>query len=149
MKTNRDSSTAITILYVEDHKETREALGATLIRCFPAVRFLVAENGSTGLELFQRNHPDIVMTDIDMPVLDGIAMCSVIKDLAPDTAIIVLSACSEARRLMQAIVEPSMSDFVPKPIDFDSLFHVITSSLNRIALARGAGGVSHHVKPCS
>jgi YesN/AraC family two-component response regulator len=148
MKTDTGSSTAITILYVEDHKETREALGATLVRCFPAVRFLVAENGSVGLELFRRNHPDIVMTDIDMPVLDGITMCSVIKDLAPETAIIVLSACSEARRLMQAI-EPSLSHFVPKPIDFDSLFHVISSSLNRITHARGTGGVSRNVKPCS
>jgi len=148
MKTDRGSATAITILYVEDHKETREALGATLVRCFPAIRFLLAENGLAGLELFQRNHPDIVMTDIDMPVLDGIAMCSVIKDLAPETAIIVLSACSDARRLMQAL-EPGLNIFVPKPIDFDSLFPVISASLDRIALARGTVAVSHNAKPCS
>lgn len=148
MKKEINSSAAITILYVEDHKDTREALGATLVRCFPKVRLLVAENGSVGLELFKRNHPDMVITDIDMPVMDGITMCSVIKNFAPQTPIIVLSACSDARRLMQAI-EPGLHHFVPKPIDFDSLFHLIAASLTRITLARQGGGASHQVETCA
>jgi len=148
MKTDSKISAPITILYVEDHKETREALGVTLVRRFPAVRFIVAENGAVGLGLFQRDHPDIVMTDIDMPVLDGITMCSAIKDLAPETALIIHSACSDARRQMQAI-EPGLNHFVPKPIDFDCLFHIIAASLARITLARESARASHHVMACS
>jgi two-component system, sensor histidine kinase and response regulator len=140
-----DVAAAITLLYVEDHKDTREVLGTALARCFPAVRVLLAENGPVGLELFQRNHPDIVMTDIDISVLDRITLCSAIKDLAPETAIIVLSACGNARHQLQ-VLEPGLTRFVPKPIDVEILFQVVAASLTRITLAREAGGVSHQVK---
>jgi two-component system, sensor histidine kinase and response regulator len=148
MKRDTKSSAAITILYAEDHKDTRDALGATLARCFPAARVLLAENGSVGLALFKRDRPEIVITDIDMPVLDGITMCSVIMDLAPETAIIVLSGCRDARRLLRDM-EPGVSHFVPKPIDFDRLFPVIAASLARITLAREAGGVSPEFTVCA
>jgi len=148
MKKEINSAAVITILYVEDHKDTREALGATLVRCFPSVRLLVAENGSVGLESFKRNRPDIVISDIDMPVMDGITMCSFIKDLAPETSLIVLSGCSDARRLMHTI-EPGLHHFVAKPIDFDTLFPVIAASLTRITLARRGAGASHRVETCA
>jgi len=85
----------LSLLYVEDEAEIRDLLRGVLIRKFPNLDIHVAENGMAGLEVFRERRPDIVLTDIRMPLMDGIQMSRAIREENPSANIIVISACSE------------------------------------------------------
>jgi PAS domain S-box-containing protein len=84
------TSSPISILYVEDSGETRDLVSAALSARFPGVDLQVAADGVSGLELFQRRHPDLVITDLKLPVADGSPLGNAIRALDPE-AIIVAS----------------------------------------------------------
>ncbi|HKP86924.1 MAG TPA: response regulator [Blastocatellia bacterium] len=83
------------ILVVEDHVDTRDALALILER--EQFTVLTAGDGSEGLDKATRYHPDLIITDIMMPILDGIKMIERLRAV-PDFSqlpIIVISAYSE------------------------------------------------------
>jgi len=65
------------VLYVEDNEDIREELAETLE--FDVKELFIAENGEEGLEKFKKYKPDIVITDIKMPKMDGLKMSVEIK----------------------------------------------------------------------
>src|ERR1044072_90292 len=73
----------ISILAVEDDKATREVLGMFINRKYPDILLYVAEDGISGIELFKAHFPEIVITDIVMPEMDGVGMSSKIKKIKP------------------------------------------------------------------
>ena len=113
-----------TILYVEDDDTTRNTAVMLLKKKYPNLIFLTAVNGKEGLEKFRENRPDIVITDILMPVMDGIQMAREIKAEDPDIRIIVTSAGNDAENVVEAI-EIDRSDYLCKPIEVRKLFEVI------------------------
>ena len=91
----QNSRPRISLLIVEDDKVASSTfLPHVIARKFPAVTIYVAENGKMGLELFKEHAPDIVITDINMPEMDGIQMAGEIKSIKADTKFIVLTAYS-------------------------------------------------------
>lgn len=82
------------LLLVEDDPSSRELLARILHLKFPGQSILVAENGQVGLQLFRAHQPAIVLTDIKMPVMDGMAMGREIRRLAPHVCLIALTAHS-------------------------------------------------------
>ena len=122
----------ISILYVEDVPDSRDMLADIMRYRYPDVQLFVADNGETGIELFTRYKPDIVVTDINMPINDGLSMASEIKSLVPSTEIVVLTAYSETKHLIRAI-EIGVGHFIQKPIDTEKFFKVINKA---IALVR-------------
>jgi YesN/AraC family two-component response regulator len=69
----------IALLLVEDEPNARDMLKAMLARNYPGLRVYAAENGADGLDLFREHHPEIVVTDISMPVMNGIQMTREIR----------------------------------------------------------------------
>lgn len=108
----------LTVLFVEDEKELRNALEGAIGDEFE--KFIVARDGDDGLKKFKKFKPDIVITDILMPILDGLEMAKEIKQLSRETPIIVLSAFSEKERLLKAI-DVGIDKYLIKPIDPDEL----------------------------
>lgn len=102
----------LSILYVEDADFTREALAFYLKRRFKRVD--VAGNGQKGLALFQANHYDVVLTDVMMPIMDGLEMARQIKALNPAVPVIVISAYSDDASRKRA-AEAGTDEFLPKP----------------------------------
>ncbi len=125
----------ISLLYVEDEHEVRSLLTLTLELSYPELSILTAENGQEGLELFEQFRPDIVLTDLSMPVLDGIAMSAEIKKRVPETVIIALTACSDAHNLVAAI-DLGINSYLLKPIDQAKLLSTITAYVNAITDAK-------------
>ncbi|GFE58795.1 response regulator [Geobacter sp. AOG1] len=125
----------ISLLYVEDEQDAREMLGEIIGRHYPDVRIFVAENGEAGLDSFKRNRPEIVITDINMPVTDGIRMATEIRSLSPATEIIALTAYTNTQHLLQAI-EIGISNYILKPIDMEQIFRVIDKALALIRSER-------------
>ena len=112
----------ISVLYVEDEDLTREEIHQLLQeRC---QEVFVARNGAEGLEQFRKKHPDLVVTDILMPVMDGLKMAKKIRTWNKDVPIIVTTAYSETTYMIDAI-DANVDQFVFKPIALKKLFSAI------------------------
>ncbi|WP_458700160.1 response regulator transcription factor [Sulfurospirillum sp. 1307] len=112
----------LTVLFVEDEKELRNALESAISDEFK--QFIVARDGDDGLKKFKKYKPDIVVTDILMPICDGLEMSKEIKKLSRETPIIVMSAFSEKERLLKAI-DVGIDKYLIKPIDPDELMNTL------------------------
>lgn len=123
----------ISILCVEDDPVNRELLSIMISQKFPGIELHSAEDGRTGLELYQEQKPDIVITDIRMPLLDGIQMSGKIKAINPETIIIVISAYSDTSYMLDAI-EIGVNYYVMKPLDHQRFISVIEKSIDGINL---------------
>ena len=107
-----------TLLYVEDDAETREELAMMLK---PWVKELyVAADGQEGLDAYKNRQPDLVVTDIQMPRVSGLAMSSEIRRLTADQPIIVLSAYNDVEYLFRAI-ELGIDQYLTKPVNVERL----------------------------
>ena len=135
MKPTQHSSPAISILAVEDDKVTREVLNLMIPRKFPDVTIYTSENGRTAVELFKKHKPEIVITDIQMPEMDGIEMAGEIKAIEADTKFIVVTAYSNTS-YYEKFNNIGFHDFLPKPIEFDKLFAAIEKCIAEITMER-------------
>lgn len=125
----------IRMLYVEDEADTREVIVQALESEYPDILLFVAKDGAEGLDSFRANRPDVVITDVRMPVMDGLRMAGEIKALAPEVEIIAMTAHSETSFLLNAI-EVGINHYVLKPTDYDKLFPAIEKSLEIVRLKR-------------
>jgi len=102
------------ILYVEDDEITRECMNVMLIRIFKKV--FVATNGYEAFEIFKHNRVDLVLTDLDMPIINGIELIKLIKIMGIETKIFVYSA----RKFedIKELKELKITDFFQKPLDY-------------------------------
>lgn len=132
-----DAEPATSILIVEDNEESREILAAIIPRKFPGVAVYAANNGRTGLEMFKTHTPDIVITDINMPGLNGVQMADRIHAVNPDTQVIVLTADTGKATLEESVGKGLVvGHFILKPVDFGELFVAIERCLGDTALRK-------------
>lgn len=110
------------LLYVEDDPVIRKQVHAFLLKFFP--RVTLAENGVEGLEAFKKESPDMIISDIAMPELDGIAMIGEIKKQKPEQVTIVTSAYHDSDYLMK-LINLGIDRFVTKPIIPKSFVEVL------------------------
>jgi len=128
----------IGLLYVEDEADARGMVSKMLAMNYPKLTLLSAENGAVGLELYREHTPEIVVTDINMPVMDGLRMSREIKALTPEALIIAVTAHSDTSYLLNAI-EIGIHHYVLKPINYEELFGVIDKLLEQLVLRRVVG----------
>lgn len=110
------------ILCVEDEAIILEGMRIVLRRRFNGV--YTATNGKEGFEIFENNKIDIVITDILMPIMDGLEMASKIKKISPDTPILVLTALNEEPFLKKA-ASLGLYDYIAKPYCDDEFFEIL------------------------
>ncbi len=115
----------LSVLYVEDDEEIRELLSRFLAHRVGTLH--TATNGQEGIQAFNEHHPDVVVTDIKMPVMDGLEMASTIKSSSHEVPIIVITAYSERDYFMRAI-EIGVDQYVTKPVNTDTLLEAIYKS---------------------
>jgi DNA-binding response OmpR family regulator len=130
----------LSILFVEDHDDLRENTTEILQNFF--YRVASAENGEKALKIYEQhyksNQPfDIVLTDIQMPKMDGVTLTQKIYDLHPEQSIIVLSAHDEAKYLLP-LINMGISHFIKKPIDYQELINVLLNNAKKIVQKLGA-----------
>ena len=112
----------LSVLLVEDEAKIRDLLASVMEKVFEKV--ITAQNGEEGLKKFKKFNPNIVITDILMPIRDGLEMSKDIRAISPETPIVVLSAFNDKDKLMQAI-EIGINKYLLKPIDMDELIYAI------------------------
>jgi CheY-like chemotaxis protein len=129
MSPNRLSN--LTIVVVEDHDDARRYLGLFLDRLGATV--VVARNGFDGLEAIKNNRPDLVVSDIQMPGMDGFELLREIRVLGSDAggsvpvvAMTALGRHADRERLLQS----GFKGCLLKPFIPDKLVETILSVLN-------------------
>jgi len=110
---------SFSVLYVEDNKRGAEEIAFFLE---PRVKKLyTAADGEEGLALFEAHHSDMVITDIQMPKINGIGMTRRIKALGAQAPVITTTVFNEAEYLLEAI-DPGVEKYLIKPLNFKDLF---------------------------
>jgi DNA-binding response OmpR family regulator len=112
------------ILFAEDHDDLRHKTNDLLQNFFKKV--VSVDNGKKALELYQKNpHKyDIVLSDIEMPHLNGIELTQEIYKLNPKQSIIILSAYDETEYLLP-LINLGIEQFLKKPIDYEALINIL------------------------
>jgi two-component sensor histidine kinase len=123
----------ITVLFVEDN-ETIRLLYKRLLTSRVGT-FLIAENGQEGLELYKKYAPDLIITDISMPIMDGLEMIRYIKTDNPEVRVIVMSAYSIKEYFLEAI-NLGVNGYLIKPVEAKKLFSLIDDLSGTILLKR-------------
>ena len=113
------------LIIVDDEEEIR--LGVIKKINWEEYGFIVvgdAENGQEAIELAEKIHPDVIMTDIKMPFMDGLELGKRIKDIMPSTKIIIFSGSDELEYAHQAI-KINVVEYVLKPINSNELIELL------------------------
>ena len=155
MEQNKDYLKELTILFVDDEDGVRQSYSILLNMW--AKKAYTAKNGKEGLEIFEKYKPDIIVTDIKMPVMNGLDMIRYIKQIDPEIPTIITTAHQEPELLLDA-VELQVDGYIVKPIPkkelkkrleniakvilfekerdkgYDVLKHIIDNSLEAILL---------------
>ena len=121
----------VSLLYVEDDGTLRNIYQKILE--YAVKKVYVASDGLEGLESFKVHHPDIVLTDVRMPVMDGLDMIAKIRELNKNTRIIILSAFGESRYFLSAI-ELGVKAYLLKPVDSSYLLKTIGEQADELLL---------------
>jgi two-component system KDP operon response regulator KdpE len=117
------------ILVVDDEPQLTRVLRTGLTSRGYDVR--AAADGLAGFETFTDWHPDLVITDLAMPVMDGLELCRRLRAISP-VPIIVLSAKGEEKTKVEAL-DIGADDYITKPFGIDELLARVRASLRRAA----------------
>ncbi len=123
----------LTVLYVEDEESIRSEVAHFLLR--RVGRLITACNGEEGLALFIEHHPDMVLTDIQMPIKSGIAMAEEIKKRDRATPVIFTTVFEESTYLLQAI-DLGADGYILKPIILDKLLKTLLRCVGLLMQSR-------------
>lgn len=121
------------ILVIDDEKPTLSMF--RLILDAYGYSVYTAENGAEGIEIFRKEKPAIVLTDIKMPGIDGLAVLQQIKKIAPQTAVIVITGHGDTALAEQAARMDAV-DFISKPIKKEALDAALEKARAKLGRAR-------------
>jgi diguanylate cyclase (GGDEF)-like protein len=118
----------ITILYAEDEDALRD-ITLNILKGFTKKQY-IAKDGLEGLKLFEQyqDQIDLIITDVNMPNMNGLEMIKKIKVINPNIPIIVTTAFSNTEYLLEAI-DIGVDKYILKPIDMKKLLQIMGQSL--------------------
>lgn len=116
------------ILIVEDEPISLEMLSKTLKEDYDV---LTADNGKKGFELYKKFNPHIIISDLNMPIMNGIELIQKIRELDQNSKIIITTFKDDVQTLLQA-TELKLFKYLIKPIDFTTLKNIIEESIEEL-----------------
>ena len=120
----------IRVLFVEDDSGLRFIVKSELEKVIGGYEVTLAPDGKKGLDTFASVHPDVVVTDVDMPVMDGNTMAAMIRKKNPDIPIIILSGLTESDDFKKGYAS-GIDTYLKKPYTKEQLDGQIKSLLRR------------------
>ncbi len=108
----------LTILYAEDEDGIRKNISNSL--GYYVKEVIEASNGEEAYNLYCETNPDIILSDIHMPILNGIEFVKKVRETNRDIPIVMITAYTDKKYLLEA-VELHMEKYIIKPIELDSL----------------------------
>jgi DNA-binding response OmpR family regulator len=121
----------LTILYAEDEEGIRKNIADSLQYYVKEV--FEASNGEEAFELYNEKKPDIIFSDIHMPLLNGIDLVKKIRKNDRQTPVVMITAHTDKKYLMEA-VELHMEKYLVKPVELEPLIEVLESCVNLLEI---------------
>ena len=133
----------LNVLYVEDDLSIQNAMNRYLTKLFSSVT--TASNGGEGLAFFKESKFDIVITDLSMPIMDGIEMIKQIRELDELQPILITTAHGESSYLMDAI-KVHIDGYILKPFDYDELNFILYKISEKLRKFKENEEYKHHLQ---
>jgi DNA-binding NtrC family response regulator len=130
------------ILVVDDDADIREVLGDRLQSL--GYRVFAADNAKAGLEVLERQNPQVVLLDIEMPDMNGIDLLREVRRREHDVTVVMITAYGTIERAVEAMKEGAY-DFIPKPFEPDHVALIVAKALERETLRRGIEILSEQI----
>ncbi len=121
------------VLYVEDDEETQSQYKKIFSVLFKEVQ--TANNGQEALDLYKDNYYDVIITDLTMPIMDGITMIGEILKIEPNQHIIIMTAHNSGESLRSSI-NFQIDGILLKPVAVDKLFQLLFKVCSTIAVEK-------------
>jgi YesN/AraC family two-component response regulator len=116
---------SIRILFVEDEEDLCNIISDTLSKL--QANFETAQNGQIALDKFNSDSEfDLIVTDINMPVMNGLELIKNIRDLNSDIPVIIMSAHTEPEYIKSA-EELGVENYLLKPFDFIKFINLVST----------------------
>jgi CheY-like chemotaxis protein len=125
---NADRSTDLLVLLVEDDRDLAEVTQATLQH--DGMQVAVAYDGQEGLEMADRLHPQVIVTDLVMPIIDGLELIKRLGERPPPRSPVV--AVSAVGSRLRAARELGAADVLLKPVDPIDLLHSVRKAARTV-----------------
>ncbi len=114
----------VTILVVEDSKDTRDVLSFSLMR--NGYKVVTAVNGDEAVDVALRERPDLILMDLNMPLMDGLTATEQIRGHEELRKVPVLAVTAyDTYGMKEAALEAGCNGYIKKPIDFKRLDNIL------------------------
>ncbi len=121
----------LTVLYVENHLETQHMMLTFLQNYFDSI--IAANDGKDGLKKLKIYQVDLIITDISMPHMDGIAMIEAIREYNEDIPVLVFSAYDDTA-LLHSAIKLGVDGYLLKPLDLQQFEQTLAKTIQQIKL---------------
>jgi putative two-component system response regulator len=139
-----DHNKDMTVLVIDDESIIRQVFSYYLEDREYSV--MTAENGILGMEVFDREKPDIVLTDLRMPQADGLEVLAHIREQAPETPVVVISGANSLDDAVQAL-RLGAWDYLIKPVqDLNLLGYTVKECLEKARLIKENRNYREHLE---
>jgi two-component system response regulator PilR (NtrC family) len=127
------------ILVVDDEKSMREILEIFLTS--EGYKVSVAENGEKAIDAVKKDIYDLVITDMNMPKVGGLELLKNVKQLNPDTIVVIITAFGTTESAVEAMKLGSY-DYIQKPFQMDDIRLVVKNALEKQKLQKDVSNSS-------
>jgi two-component system NtrC family sensor kinase len=122
---------AVKLLLIDDEEDIVKVLSLSLRS--DGYEVLTAQSGEEGLSLFEKESPDIVLTDLKMPVMSGLEVLQRAKKMNPDAEVIVITGHGDMDSAIESL-RYGASDFINKPVRDEALQIAINRAKEKISI---------------
>ncbi|HEX9784976.1 MAG TPA: response regulator transcription factor [Opitutaceae bacterium] len=120
------------VMVVDDDDHVRTFL-VVLLRKLVSGAITEARNGSEAVHLYQTKQPDLVLLDVNMPVLDGLDALAKIREINPDAVVIMITSLA-MRRVVEAALQGGACNFVRKDTPRNQIAEIVTKTIETYLL---------------
>ena len=116
------------VLIVEDYEDTREFM-KILLESY-GYKVIEAADGIEAIDRVKQYHPDLILMDISLPVVDGLTATRAIREFDADSKVPIIAVTAFGKNYYKKAIEAGCNDLIDKPVDFDSLEPILRSYLS-------------------
>lgn len=115
------------VLIVEDYEDSREFM-KFLVESY-GYQVVEAADGIEAIEKFKKMHPDLVLMDISLPVVDGLTATKAIREFDKNSNLPIIAVTAFGKSFYKQAIEAGCNDLIDKPVDFNTLEPILNQYL--------------------